>query len=100
VPPELERDWNRINVELPPPCGLVTRAMKFAVMDPADRHDELVTHSAAERTRLRKGQVVRIGWHTAANEARLPEDESSVILIAQANRLTQSMDHVPRPSNL
>jgi hypothetical protein len=72
VPPEPECDWKRIDVELPPPCGLVTRAMQLAMVGPADRHDELVAHSASERTRLGEGQVVRIGGHTAANEARLP----------------------------
>jgi hypothetical protein len=61
---------------------------------PADRHDELVAHSASERARLGEGQVMRIGWHTAAHKARLPQHEFPVVLIAQTNRLTQSMDHV------
>jgi hypothetical protein len=68
--------------------------MKLAVVDPADRDDELIAHSASERTRLGKGEVVRIGWHTAAHEACLPQHEFPVVFIAQANRLTQSMDHV------
>ena len=68
--------------------------MQLAVVDPADRNDELVAHSASERTRLGKGQVMRIGWHTAAHKARLPQYEIPVVLIAQPNRLAQSMDHV------
>jgi hypothetical protein len=47
VLPEPERDWKRIDVELLPPCGLITRAMKLAVMDPADPDGELVAHSAS-----------------------------------------------------
>jgi hypothetical protein len=56
--------------------------MKFAVMDPTDRDNELVAHSAAQRTRLRKGEVVGIRWHAAAHQARLPQNELPVVLIA------------------
>ena len=92
--PEPERDWKRIDVEPAPPCSLVTRAMQLAMMDSADRHDELVAHAASERAGLCKGQVMRIGGHAAAHKARLPQHEFPVVLIAQANRFTQSMDHV------
>jgi hypothetical protein len=44
---KLECDWKRIDVKPPPPSGLVTRAMKLAVVDPADRDRELVAHSAS-----------------------------------------------------
>ncbi len=64
------------------------------MVDSADRDDELVAHSASERTRLGKGQVMRIGWHTAAYEAGLPEDKFPVVFIALSNGLAQSMDHV------
>jgi len=40
---------------------LIARAMKFA--------DELIAHAAAQRTRLGKGEVVRIGWHAPGNRA-------------------------------
>jgi hypothetical protein len=95
VLPEPERDWNRIDVERAPPCSLVTRAMQLAMVDSANRDDELVAHSSAQRTRLCKGEMVRIGWHTAAHKARLPQHEFPMVFIAQANRLTQSTDHVP-----
>jgi hypothetical protein len=49
--PRLLRDWKRIDVELLPPCGLIARAMKLAVMDPANRNSKLVAHLASERTR-------------------------------------------------
>jgi hypothetical protein len=56
----LERDWKRVNVKQSPPCGLITRSMKLAVMDPADRDRELIAHSASESARLSKGEVMRI----------------------------------------
>ena len=92
--PEPERDWKRINVEPPPPCGLVARAMKLAVMNPADRDRELVTHSASKRARLCKREVMRIRRHAAAHKAWLPQHEFPVVLIAQANRFAQSTDCV------
>jgi hypothetical protein len=52
VLPKLERDWKWIDVEPAPPCSLITREMKFAVMDAADRDRELVAHSTSECTRL------------------------------------------------
>src|SRR6516164_9310255 len=90
--PELQRYWNRISVESLPPCGFVSGAMQLAVMEPADWHSKLVAHSASEGTRLREGEVMRVGWHTAAHKARLPQHESSVVLIAQANRFAQRLD--------
>jgi hypothetical protein len=53
--------------------------MKLAVMDPADRDRELVAHAASECTRLGKGEVMGIRWHTAAHEACLPQDEFSAM---------------------
>ena len=58
--PKLERDWKRIDVEPAPPCDLVTRAMKLAVVDPAKRDGELVAYSPSECARLGEGEVVRI----------------------------------------
>src|SRR5438105_12132752 len=62
------------------------------MMDSADRDDELVAHTAPECTRLCKGEMMRIRGHAAAHEARLSHHESPVILIAQANRFSQSTD--------
>ena len=62
------------------------------MMDSADRDDELVAHTAPECTRLCKGEMMRIRRHAAAHEARLSQHESPVILIAQANRFSQSTD--------
>jgi len=64
--------------------------MELTVVDPADRDDEFVAHSAPECARLCEGEVVRIRRHAAADEARLAQYESSVVLIAQANRFSQT----------
>src|SRR4029079_11546155 len=62
------------------------------MMDSADRDDEFIAHTAPECTRLCKGEMMRIRRHAAAHEARLSQHESPVILIAQANRFSQSTD--------
>jgi hypothetical protein len=66
--------------------------MKLAVVDPADRDDELVAYSASEFAGLCEGEVMRVGGHAAAHEAGLPEHESSMVFIAQANRFAQGLD--------
>jgi hypothetical protein len=48
-----------------------SRAMKLAVVDPANRDSEFVAHSAADRTWLRKGEVVRVRWPLEAPSPRL-----------------------------
>ena len=70
--------------------------MQFAVMDPADRDGELITHSAAQCTWLCEREVVRIRRHAAADKAWLPQNELPVVLIAQANGFAQSTDHIAR----
>jgi hypothetical protein len=66
--------------------------MKLAVVDPADRDNELVAYAASEGSRLGKGEVMRIRWHATAHKAWLPQYEFSVVLVAQANRLAQGAD--------
>src|SRR5262249_12921736 len=90
VLPELERDWKRVDVELLPPCGLIARAMQLAVVDPTNRHGELVAHSVSKRTRLGKREVMRIRRYAATHKTRLPQDEPPVALIAQADGFAQS----------
>src|SRR6516165_5272503 len=68
--------------------------MQLAMMDPAYRNDELVAYAASERSWGWEGEMVRIRRHPATDEARLPQYESSVILIAQAHGLSQSAAHL------
>jgi len=83
VLPELESDWKRIDVEVLPPCGLITRAMKLAMMDPANRDGEFVAHSIPKPTRLGKREVMRIRRYAAAHKTGLPQHKFPVVLIAQ-----------------
>src|SRR5215469_13827446 len=92
VLPEPKRDWKRINVDLAPPRGLVTLAMKLAVVGPTNRDGELITDSVSECTRLHKREVMRIRWRAATYNARLPGHELPVLLIAQANRFAEGAD--------
>ena len=64
--------------------------MQLAMVNPANRD----AHAAPGCTGLCKGEVMGIRWYAAAHEARLPQHESPVILIAQANRFSQSADGV------
>src|ERR1700730_15427210 len=68
--------------------------MKLTMVHPAKWYSELITHSAPECARLCKGEVMRVRWHAAAHEARLTQHEFPVVLVAQANPLAQSADHV------
>ena len=61
--------------------------MQFAVVKPANRDRILVAHLAAERAGLGKADVMRFGWGSAADEARLGRDELAMLLVAQANGL-------------
>jgi hypothetical protein len=66
--------------------------MQLAVVNPADRDDELVAHPASEGAGLCEGEVMRVGRHTAAHEASLSQHESPMVLIPQANRFSQGLD--------
>ena len=90
--PQLECHWNWINIEPAPPRDLVPRAMKLAVVDPADRDDELVAYPTSECARLCEGEVMGVRGHAAAHKAGLSQHESSMVFIAQANWLAQSLE--------
>src|ERR1700738_33057 len=60
----------------------------------ADGAEEPAAHRRPGCTRLCKGEMMRIRRHAAAHEARLSQHESPVILIAQANRFSQSTDFI------
>jgi hypothetical protein len=57
-------------------------SMKLAVVDPANRNNELVAHSTSKRPRLGKCEVVRITWSPAAYKTRLLGYKPPVLLIA------------------
>jgi hypothetical protein len=56
--------------------------MQLAVVDPADRDNELIAHAASKGAGLGEGEVMRVGRHAAAYEACLSQHEPAVVLIA------------------
>ena len=60
--------------------------MHFAMMSPAERDSEFVADLAAECTRLRKAQMVWIGWPPAADQARLLNHMPDMIAVTNAAR--------------
>jgi hypothetical protein len=58
--PELERDWNGIDIKLLPPCGLITGAMELAVMEATNWNNKLVAYCASKCTRLHKPKMMGV----------------------------------------
>jgi hypothetical protein len=90
--PKPESNCKRIDVELGPPRGLVGMSMELAVMDPTNRHGELVTDPTPERASLGEPEVMRIRRYPCAYEARLPGDEFQMVLVANAHRFPERTD--------
>jgi hypothetical protein len=61
--------------------------VQLAMVDATHRNGELVADLAAERPRLGKTQMVRIGGGAAAHDAGLRGDEFAVVLVSQPNGL-------------
>ena len=62
-------------------------SVDLAVMEPTNRHGELVADLSSERTGLGKAQMMRVGRCAAAYEARLGRDEPAMLLVTQADGL-------------
>src|SRR5690348_13087036 len=60
VSPKRERDGHRIDIDPGPPCGLVAVLVKLAMMQAADWDCEFVADLAAQSSRLRKANVMRV----------------------------------------
>ena len=74
--PEHLRNAEGIDAGGLPPGLFVADAMHLAVVRSAERHRELITRLAPQRTRLRIAQVMRVGWLAATDEAGLSSDEA------------------------
>jgi hypothetical protein len=66
--------------------------MQLAVVDATHRDDVLVAHAASKCARLCEGEVMWVGGHAAAHEARLSQHESPMVLVPQANRFSHRQD--------
>jgi len=61
--------------------------MDLAMMSPAEWDCELVADPAAERSVLRKAQMVGIAWLASADQAGLLDNKPHMLAIANAPRL-------------
>ena len=64
--------------------------MQLAVVTAAERDRELIAHFEADRSWLRKTQMMWIGRLSSADQTRLCGDEFQVRLVTQSLRLAQS----------
>jgi hypothetical protein len=76
----------RVDTEPVPPCGFIAAAVDLAMVNTAERHRELVTHLATERTRLRRAKMMRIAGLTATDKAGLRGNELKMRFVADAPR--------------
>lgn len=65
-------------------------AMDVTVMDPAQRHRELVAHLEAHRARLGESEMVRVGGASPADQTRLGCHEFEMGFVAEPTRLAES----------
>jgi hypothetical protein len=66
----------RVNPGVLPPVALVTVAMKLAMVPSTECDDPLIADLSSKCAMLREAQMMRIGRHAAADEARLGRDKS------------------------
>ena len=81
--PQSLGDFERLDVGLLPPGGLVAGLMQFAVMAAAEGNGELIAHLEANGSGLRKAQVMWVRRLTATDETRLRGHELQMRLVAQ-----------------
>ena len=64
-------DLERVDIEGLPPDHLIAGLMQLPMMTAAERDGELVADFETEGSGLRKPQMMRIGWLSAADQAGL-----------------------------
>jgi len=88
--PELLGNRSRVDVQGRPPSLLIAPSMQGAMVQPAERHRELVADLPAQSPRLRKAQMMRVCWLPAAHQTGLGRHESKVIFVPASPRLAVS----------
>ena len=87
--PQSLGDFERLDVELLPPGGLVAGLMQFAVMAAAEGNGELIAHLEANGSGLAEAQVMRVRRLPTTDEAGLRGHELQMRLVAQPLGLTK-----------
>jgi hypothetical protein len=84
--PEDRRNGKGINALALPPGAFIAAPMELTMMQPAQRHSELVADLAAQRAGFRKFEVVSIGGAPSTDEAALAGNKLEMVAIALAYR--------------
>ena|ERR1700733_1413574 len=90
--PQFTGGVGRINPRSLPPRSFIAATVNLAMVPATQRHGELIADLAAQRTALRKAQVVGVAGLTATDQAGLLSDEADMIAIADAPRFGVSKD--------
>ena len=64
-------DLQCIDLQVLPPSNLIASLMQLSMVTAAERHGELIADLEADRPRLRKPQMMWVGWLPPADQARL-----------------------------
>ena len=79
--PQITSNNHRINARFKPPLSFIAATVNLAMVSPTQRNGELIAGLAAERTSLRKSQVMCVCRLPAADEARVFGNRSHVISV-------------------
>ena len=69
--PKLFGSFDRVDFVSFPPRNLIASLMKLPMMPAAKRNGELIADLETDCPRLRKTQMMRVGWLPPADQARL-----------------------------
>src|SRR5262249_16507855 len=90
--PKPARKLDGVDAGRLPPGAFVAGTMCLPMMHAAKRDREFIASFAGKGGRMHVAQMVRIGWLTAADEARLLHDIAKVVAAAVAPRGRNSED--------
>ena len=81
--PKLLGDLERVDLEVLPPCNLISDLVQLPMMAAAEWYGEFVADFEAEGSRLGKSQMMRIGRLSTAHEAWLRGNKSQMGFVTQ-----------------
>ena len=82
--PKCLSDVHWFDFQTLPPDHFIASLMQLSMMTAAERYGEFVADFKTERSGLREPQVMRIGWLSAADEARLRGNKSQMGFVTKA----------------
>jgi len=82
LPPKLTCSFDKVDTGHLPPRTLISDTVNLTMMDATERDSEFIARLPAECPRLRIAKMMWIRRLAAADEARLPSDESKMVATA------------------